>query len=269
MSFKVVILLSIARVAFAQEAPAAVETPPAEQPAPVEAPPPAPVEQPAPAPVPVVVQPPPPPVRTAHVDEDHGHHGEPGDRSGFVALELGAGNFADGNNIYNHGLGRGIVAGIGNLEIHFEQYDLQDRSNQFTNVAHADGIASITSVAYRVGLVKSRYMSVSGVVGLALLSRPSMIQEAPDDPDLVDFGFTNDYVTMSQWGVGAVLGGGVTLLQYFYADVRVYPTAWSSMAGMRYEMPDGAMTSVMTPVTKDNTPGGMPITFNVGIGYGF
>lgn len=263
MNSKIIVLGLFARVAAAQEAPAQ------EAPAPVTAPVPAVVEQ------PVVVSPPPaPPPAPAPASRelsrvDPGHHGAPGERDGFVALEVGAGNFADGNNIYNRGLGHGFIAGLGDFEFQFASFDLSDRSDQFTNVAHADGIATITSLAYRVGLFKSRVVSVSGLVGLAVLTRPSMIQIEPDDPDLAGFGNTNDYEPTAQWGVGAVLGGGVTLFQYLYADVRLYPTAWSGIAGTRYELADGATTTTTTMITKDSSPGGMPITFDVGIGYGF
>ncbi len=241
MRFKILVSLSIASRAFAQEAPAVVAPPPL------------------------------PPPRPEHMPQD-----EPmktwsphiADRGFYCALEIGAGGFADDKNIYKSGLGRGFVLGYGAFEARFEQYDLTDRSGMFTNVAHADGIASITSIAGRIPLAQTEMLQASALVGLAVLSRPSMI--APDEGDpTIGAAFAGDQVAQAQWGIGAQLGIGITIGGIFYADARLYPTYWSAISGTRYEYDAMTNTAAQVAVTQDQSPGGIPITLNAGIGYAF
>jgi len=251
-------MIAWASRSYAQEAPAPEPTP---EPVPVVEP------APPPAPAPVVVTPPPvrrapPAVKPPEPDQPYTV-----DRAFFIALEIGQGSFADTKNIYNTGGGRGIVLGRGPLELHFEQYDLVDQSKTYVNVAHADGIASITSLGYRFDLFGTKHASLTAVVGPALVSRPSMITDSVG----VEYPILGVVDTarspQSQWGIGAVAGLGAQLFGVLYADVRIYPVVWGDELGTRLEYDNGATTMVM--MTHDNAPGGLPVTFDVGASYSF
>ncbi|CAN5231324.1 hypothetical protein BH11MYX1_BH11MYX1_39950 [soil metagenome] len=252
--------LVVASRAFAQSADPPPEPGPATEPGL-----PAPVVE---TPPPVGVQPAP---RHEHTPED-----EPmkawsaplSDRGLYVGLEVGGGSFADSKSIYKAGLGRGVVLGYRLFEFRAEQYDLTDRSGMYTNVAHGDGIATITSLARRIPLAATEMVQASALVGAAFVSRPSMI--APDEGDpSVGAGFRGDQVAKAQWGLGVLLAAGITLGGVLYADVRIYPTYWSAISGTRLEYDDTTHTTSKVAVTNDTSPGGLPITFNAGVGWSF
>ena len=88
--------------------------------------------------------------------------------------------------------------------------------------------------------------------------RPSLGMD-PDD-------FITDSPMHAQIGGGALVGGGVRFYDLLTIDVRAYPTSWMAREGTRAEVgADGMLTMVQIM----ETPGGMPITFNAGIGVAF
>jgi hypothetical protein len=260
----VIASLFVAARGFAQSAPS--DPPAAPAPETVVETPPTVVETPSP----VVVMP--PRVRRAeHTSDD-----EPmttwsarlEHRRWYLALEVGSGSFADPKSIYKSGPGRGVVLGFRLFEFRLEQYDLTDRSGMFTNVAHGDGIASVTSLAARIPVASTEMIQASVLVGIALVSRPSMI--APDlaDPSL-GLNIQGSQVAQGEWGGGALLGVGVTLGGIFYVDARLYPTYWTGLSGIRLEYDEMTHTASKVTVTNDTSPGGIPITLNAGVGYSF
>lgn len=193
----------------------------------------------------------PPPAR----DEPYEHK----PRGFSFALELGAFDSGDGKNIYSTGLGRGWMLGYSMFEFRIESYDLADQTKTYDNVANASGRAGIYSLVARPTVFTAGPIQLVGTIGVALVTRPSL----RDDPDDVD----SDIVHLrEQWGGALVIGGGVRIYDLVTVDVRAYPTAWSGISGNRAEADDSGKL-VMTPLA--DSPGGVPLSINAGIGLSF
>lgn len=196
--------------------------------------------------------------KPAPVHHDDGHY-EHKPRGFSFALELGAFDSGDGKNIYSSGLGRGWMLGYGMFEFRIESYDLDDQTKTYDNVANASGRAGIYSIVARPTVFTAGAIEVIGTVGVALVTRPSL----RDDPDDVD----SDIVHLRhQWGGALVLGGGLRIWDLVTIDVRAYPAVWSGISGNRAEADDTGKL-VMTPLA--DSPGGVPLSINAGVGLSF
>jgi hypothetical protein len=69
-----------------------------------------------------------------------------------------------------------------------------------------------------------------------------------------------------QYGLGLLAGAGVRLFDVITVDVRGYLTSWMGMTGTRAEV--GA-NAALTSTTLMDSPGGTPITLNIGAGWAF
>jgi hypothetical protein len=185
----------------------------------------------------------------------HTSRERPRSRFAFIGLEVGSMTPGDDKNIFGSGLGRGYAIGYSRFEFRFEQYDQDDRTHTYDNVAHAHAKLGIFSAGARIELFSLPLFRASVLVGAAVISRPQM-QSNPDEI------LSDSVYLMDQYGIAAMLGGGVRLLDYISVDIRAYPASWGGINGTRAEVgSDGKL--VMMPIT--DSPGGMPITITAGI----
>lgn len=175
----------------------------------------------------------------------------------YLGVELGAGNPADGRNVFGAGLGKTVVLGIRGFEMRvYERYELDDKSGMFGDAQGVRARLSITSVGRRYTFVRGK-IAARALIGGAWLRRSS-VRFDPDD-------ISSDFLLRSQHGLAAMVGGGVQLGP-LTAEIRAYPALWSSLEGdSRYVSVDGRVT---TEVIMDS-PGGVPITTTIGVGFGF
>lgn len=262
------------------------------QTAPVDSPPPAPVDPPAPADTPAspvdppVVPPidppadppaPPPPATSTPVTSNppattppvtpppaipRVRWPKPRPFKIMAGFEVGHAWTADSDQLYGNGSGRTFVLGIQNFEIRLlENYDLEDRSGGMFDADGGQGRFGITSTGYRLLLSAGR-VSVRPIVGLAWLRRTSLRY---DEASLVGGAY---HETMSQHGIGAMLGGGIGLrlgLLDVSVDARAYPAWWSEIGGDRAVIRNDVV--VFEPITE--SPGGMPYTLTATIAIGY
>lgn len=245
-------------------------------------PPPAPADAPAPpvepSPIDTPVQPPPPPpAATAPVTPDppattppvtpppaipRVRWPKPRPFKIMAGFEVGHAWTADSDQLYGNGGGRTFVLGIQNFEIRLlENYDLEDRSGGMFDADGGQGRFGITSTGYRFLLAAGR-VSVRPIVGLAWLRRTSLRY---DEESLVGGAY---HETMSQHGIGAMLGGGVGLrlgLLDISVDARAYPAWWSEIGGDRAVIRNEMV--VFEAITE--SPGGMPYTLTATIAIGY
>lgn len=211
--------------------------------------------QPAVQVTPPVTTPGTPPVTNRPAEETGWRHRKRGVSFG---IEVGHVNPADGDNIYGPGYGRGYVFGYSIFELRLENYDLPDRSRTYDNVFDATASFHIFSLAARPTLLTRGPVELTVLAGLALLVRQSMRM----DP--------NDLVTeseiRSQFGGGLLAGVGARVFDVLTVDVRAYLTSWQSISGMRAEL---GTNDALTYVPLTESPGGTPITVNVGAGWAF
>lgn len=161
----------------------------------------------------------------------------------------------DDKNIWGSGLGRVYALGFSIVEMRLEQYGQDDRTHTFDNVAHAHAKLGIYSAAARIDLFSNRYVRASGLVGIALISRPYLGNDPNDISSLETF-------MHDQYGIALLAGGGVRLLDYITVDIRAYPASWAGTPGTRAEVgPDGKL--MMVPIT--DAAGGIPITVTAGL----
>lgn len=173
-------------------------------------------------------------------------------------IEVGQVRPDDGQNIYGSGYGRGWVFGYWIVELRLESYDLPDRSKTYDNVFDANARFSVYSLAARPTLVTLGPLELTALVGAALVLRPSMRMD-PDD-------LVSASMLRSQWGGALLVGAGVRLYDVLTVDVRAYPTSWMEIGGVRAELD---ANSALTYVPLAASPGGTPITLNVGAGWAF
>ena len=173
-------------------------------------------------------------------------------------IEVGHASPDDGQNIYGPGYGRGWVLGYWMFEARMEVYDLPDQTKTYDNVNYANGRFSIYSLAVRPTLLTVGPLEVNLLVGLAALSRPSL---GTDPSDILSVTQLHD-----QYGLGLLAGAGIRIYDVFTVDVRGYLTSWMGMSGTRAEV--GA-NDALTRTTLMDSPGGTPITLNIGAGWAF
>jgi hypothetical protein len=173
-------------------------------------------------------------------------------------IEVGRIGPADGNNIYGPGYGRGYVFGYSIFEVRIEGYDLPDRTNTYGNVQGANGRLNIGSFAVRPVVLTLGPIELTALLGLAAILRPWLGM----DETTISSGVERN----TQYGGGAVVGGGARLYDVITIDVRAYPSTWMGSPGSRAEV---GPTGMLTYVPFTDTPGGMPITFNAGVGVAF
>lgn len=166
----------------------------------------------------------------------------------------------DADNIYGDGPGKTLVLGIRNFELRvFEYYDLEDKTGVYDDAEFGAGRLGITSFGYRLDLAGAGPLHLTALLGGAWVRRPSLRLD-PDD-------ISSDYVLQAQHGLAGLVGGGVNLFGVLTIDVRAYPTMWSDLAGDSRVMVDAA--GMQTVETIVESPGGMPITVNVGLGFAY
>lgn len=202
-----------------------------------------------------VTAPVPPPATARAAEDTPWRHRKRGVSFG---IEFGHVSPADGNNIYGPGYGRGYVFGYSIFELRLEHYDLPDRSHTYDNVFDATASFLAYSLAARPTLLTKGPVELTVLAGLALVVRQSMRM----DP--------NDLVTeseiRSQFGGALLAGVGARVFDVLTVDVRAYLTSWQDISGMRAEL---GTNDALTYVPLTESPGGTPITVNVGAGWAF
>lgn len=154
------------------------------------------------------------------------------------------------------------MLGIRHWELRiYENYDLDDKSDQYDNVELAEGRMGITSVGRRIALRDIGAVRISALVGAAWLRRKSLRL----DPDEI----SSAYEPRFQHGLGVLAGAGAAIGISFFtvrADLRVYPALWQDLTGdSRAVYVDGM--PMFEAVTE--SPGGVPVTANVALGVEF
>ena len=245
-------LVAAVGVAQAQPAPDPVSDPapdPVSDPAPDpdpdldSDPDPDPVSDPDPDPVPVPApDPAPEPPRRSH--------------GAVLGLEIGVGATPASEGMFAPGLGKAFMLGYRidawSFELRFgESYD-QPASNDRLADAGARGPLLVTSAGFRRALA-GRTLIPEVLIGGARLQRPILV---------------NGDVTR-QFGVGAMLGGGVALPLggglLATAEARAYLARWDNPPGPVSTEPvdDGAGGVTFTPTTDATSA--IPITVSVGL----
>jgi len=234
--------------------PLVMPAPAAPTPSPSPSPSPSPTPTPTPSPTPSP-EPEPTPAPRHHSSDDSPRFRHNFDY--FIGVELGQLDPADDSNIFGAGYGRAVLFRIKGFETRFAVYDLVDRTHSYDNVGLAEGTATITSFGYRFDLFDTGVFSLSALAGGQIIARP-WIGLASDDILTV----TSSH---KQLGAGAILGAGIRMFGILTAEVRAYPTSWMGYDGMRAQNQNGMLVTM--PVSQ--APDGMPISVDLGIGYGF
>ncbi len=262
--FAVALLVVAARTASAQEPVPETLAPSPSEPAP--APPPPPVEAPVAAapdlPLPAPPVPPTAPPGVNAVAPPAAKQPAPSLALPFaysLAFEVGYAQTADTAQLYGNGYGKVFVLGYRRFELRFlESYDLADRSGMF-DADHGHAQLGIMSLGYRWHLPIGGF-ALRPLLGVAWVRRPSLRID-PDD-------LFEDYAVSSQHGLAAMLGGGA-MIRFgehlaISADLRLYPTYWSGIDGIRANYQNGMVT--VDPLMS--SPGGIPRTFTVALTLG-
>lgn len=162
--------------------------------------------------------------------------------------------------MYGDGRGKTLVLGIGTIELRlFEYYALEDRSDMFGNAEGARGELGLSSLGARISMIEVGPLRVSALLGFAYVRRSHLRTD-------VD-GFEDSISSRLQRGLGLQGGVGVSLGGYLHAEARAYPTLWSDLEGDSRMVVDDNGAQMIELIT--DSPGGMPMTFSIGLGVPF